>query len=264
MTEPVPTGPRRLRLTLAYCGTPWRGWQSQPGGGTVQDELEAAVRRLTRHAIRIQGASRTDAGVHALAQSAHLDLPEEVRLPPAAWQDGLNALLPGSIRVLEAAPAAPSFDACGSAIGKVYRYRIWRARELDAFEADRAWHVYGPLDMAVLRLAADLLAGTHNFVRLSANRGDRPEAARRADMAGHTRTLKRLEIRDKGEVLEIELEGDAFLYHMARVVVGSMIHVARGRDALSWLEGLLSSPHGLQSHQTAPAGGLYLVRVLYP
>lgn len=263
MTEPAPARARRLRLIVAYCGTPWRGWQSQPGGGTVQDELEAAARRLTRHAVRVQGASRTDAGVHALAQCAHLDAPEAPNLPPEAWRDGLNALLPGSIRVLAVAPAEPGFDACLSAVGKVYRYRVWRARELDAFEADRAWHVHGPLDTAALRAAAELLAGAHNFVRLSANRGDRPERARRADIAGHTRTLKRLEIRETGAVLEIELEGDAFLYRMARLIVGSMIHVARGRDPLSWLAELLASPHGLQSHQTAPACGLYLARVLY-
>ncbi len=263
MTEPAP-GTRRLRLKVAYCGTPWRGWQSQSGGGAVQDELEAAVRRLAKCGTRVQGASRTDAGVHALGQVAHLDVPAEVALPLAAWRDGLNALLPGSIRVVESDWAPAGFDACLSASGKLYRYRIWRAVEGDPFEADRAWHVHGPLDMDAMRAAADLLTGTHNFVRLSANRGDRPELERRSDAAASTRTLTRVTVNESGGLMEIELEGGAFLYRMARMIAGSMIHVARGRDPLSWLQGLLEEPQGLQSHQTAPAGGLYLVRVNYP
>ncbi len=263
MIEPAP-GSRRLRLTLAYCGTGWRGWQSQSGGGTVQDEVEAAACRLGKFEARVQGASRTDAGVHALGQMTHLDVPERVALPLTAWREGLNALLPGSIRVLAADWAPPGFDACLSATGKLYRYRIWRAPELDPFESDRAWQVHGPLDLDALHAAAKLLTGTHNFVRLSANRGDRPESERRADIAASTRTLHRVEVREQDHLMEIELEGNAFLYRMARMIIGSMIHLARGRDPLPWLADLLADPHGLQSHQTAPAGGLYLVRVFYP
>lgn len=262
MTEPA-LSPRRLRLSLAYCGTPWRGWQSQPDGVTIQDELQAAVRRLAKFDARVQGASRTDAGVHALGQVAHLDVPDAITLPLPAWRDGLNALLPGSIRVLDATWAARGFDACLSATSKVYRYRVWRAPDLDPFEFDRAWHVHGPLDLDALRAAATLLVGTHNFARLSANRGDRPETERRADIAACTRTLHRVEARAHDHLLEIELEGDAFLYRMARMIVGSLIHLARGRDSLSWFENLLTDPHGPQSHQTAPAAGLYLVRVCY-
>jgi tRNA pseudouridine38-40 synthase len=252
---------QRMKIALAYCGTPWRGWQSQAEGGTVQDEIESAIKRLIKLPLRIQGASRTDAGVHALGQVAHVDIPESVSLPHAAWKDGLNALLPETIRVLDMDIAPPDFDACGSVTEKVYRYRIWRAREMDPFEADRAWHVFGPLDMESLRQAAARLVGTHNFVRLSANRGDQSEEARRADVPGSTRTLHRVDLREVGDVLEIEIEGNAFLYRMVRMAVGSLIQVARGRDSLAWFTGLLESPHGLQTHQTAPAGGLYLVRV---
>ena len=263
MIDPPP-GTRRLRLTLAYCGTPWRGWQSQADGQTIQDELQAAVQRLAKFDARLQGASRTDAGVHALGQVAHLDVPAAVALPLPAWRDGLNALLPGSIRVLDTIWAPPGFDACLSATSKLYRYRLWRAPDLDPFESDRSWHVHGPLDLIALRSAAALLIGTHNFARLSANRGDRPEPERRADIAACTRTLHRVEVHERDHVLEIELEGDAFLYRMARMIVGSLIHLARGRDSLSWFENLLTDPLGLQSHQTAPAAGLYLVRVDYP
>jgi tRNA pseudouridine38-40 synthase len=255
---------RRLKLTIAYCGTPWRGWQSQAAAGAVQDEVESAIKRLVKAPLRIQGASRTDAGVHALGQVAHMDVPATITLPLLAWRDGLNALLPETIRVLSVEVAPPGFDACGSTRGKIYRYRIWRARELDVFEADRVWHVHGPLDMELMRTAAARVVGTHNFVRLSANRGDEPEEARRLDVPGSTRTIHRVELREVGEVLEIEVEGDAFLYRMVRMIVGSLIQVGRGRDSLEWFTQLLETPHGLQSHQTAPAGGLCLVRVLTP
>jgi tRNA pseudouridine38-40 synthase len=187
MTERASEG-KRLRLKLAYCGTPWRGWQSLPGGRTVQDEVEAAIRRLAKIETRVQGASRTDAGVHALGQEAHVDVPAGLQLGWKGWREGLNAILPETIRVLRVGEAGPGFDACRGAEGKLYRYRIWRAREMDVFEADRAWHVHGPLDLGALQEAADRVVGTHNFVRLSANRGDRPEEARRADVAGSTRT----------------------------------------------------------------------------
>ena len=252
---------QRLKMTLAYCGTPWLGWQSQSEGRTVQDEIESATHRLVKHPLRIQGASRTDAGVHALGQLAHVDVPESITLPVSAWMDGLNALLPDTIRVLSIDRAPEGFDACGSTIGKTYLYRIWRARDMNVFEADRAWHVYGALDMEMMRTAARLLVGTHNFVRLSANRGDRSEEERRDDVSGSTRTIRRVELREKGAVLEIEIEGDAFLYRMVRMIVGSLVQVARGRATLEWFTELLETPSGLQSHQTAPAGGLYLVEV---
>lgn len=254
----------RYRLTLAYCGTPWRGWQRQTGGGTVQDELEAALRRLTKLPLQVQGASRTDTGVHAMGQVAHFDAPTTLHLGLAAWRDGLNAILPETIRVMDLRTTEPDFDACRSALGKVYRYRIWRERELDPFLADRVWHVPGKLDLATLKEAAALLVGTHNFVRLSANRGDQPEELRRLDIASSTRTLVRVDMVEKNSELLFEVEGNAFLYRMVRMLVGSLIQVARGRESLSWLSELLASPQGLQSHQTAPAGGLYLQRVLYP
>jgi len=190
-----------------------------------------------------------------------VDVPESITLPVSAWMDGLNALLPDTIRVLSVDRAPEGFDACGSTIGKTYLYRIWRARDMNVFEADRAWHVYGALDMEMMRTAARSLVGTHNFVRLSANRGDRSEEERRDDVSGSTRTIRRVELRERGDVLEIEIEGDAFLYRMVRMIVGSLVQVARGRATLEWFTELLETPSGLQSHQTAPAGGLYLVEV---
>ncbi|MBL9133026.1 MAG: tRNA pseudouridine(38-40) synthase TruA [Verrucomicrobiaceae bacterium] len=260
---PAP-GFKRLRLVVAYCGTPWRGWQSLEGGRTITDELNAAIRKATDIETSIQGSGRTDAGVHALAQVAHGDVPETVRMSSEAWVNALNACLPLTIRVLSVEDAPPGFHARFDATGKVYRYRIWRPRMLSPFESDRAWHVYGPLDMESLRECARMLVGTHNFVRLSANRGDMPETERRLRTEKTTRTIHRVEVRETDEILELEFEGDGFLYKMVRLIVGSLVHIARGRSTKEWFAELLANADGLQSNQTAPACGLYLVRVNYP
>lgn len=260
---PAP-GWKRLRLTISYCGTPWKGWQSQDGGGGVQDEINAAIKKATGIETQVQGSGRTDAGVHAFAQVAHCDVPETVRMNGDAWVNALNACLPLTIRVLHVEDADPQFHSRFDAAGKVYRYRIWRPRMLSPFEADRAWHVYGPLDMAALRWCCEKLVGTHNFIRLSANRGDMPETMRRTLPDKTTRTIHRAELREDGEVLELEFEGDGFLYKMVRLIVGSLIHVARKREPKEWFASLLADPAGRQSNQTAPACGLYLVRVMYP
>lgn len=259
----APPGHRRMRLTVSYCGTAWRGWQSLAGGATIQDELNAAILKATRVQAMVQGSGRTDAGVHALAQVAHVDIPDTLRMTDEAWVKALNACLPLTIRVLEAETAERTFHSRFDAVGKVYRYRIWRPRLLSPFESDRAWHVHGPLDMEALQTCLDALVGTHNYACLSANRGDMPEIQRRAMPEKTTRTLYRAEMRENGDVLELEFEGDGFLYKMVRLTVGSLIHVARGRASAAWFQSLLADPNANQSNQTAPAAGLYLVRVLY-
>lgn len=256
-------GFKRLRLTIAYCGTPWRGWQSQSDGRGVQDVIAAAFLRATRTRTQVHGSGRTDAGVHALAQIAHADVVDTLRLSPEAWVSALNACLPLTVRILEVADADPDFHARFDAVGKVYKYRIWRPRLLSPFEADRAWHVHGSLDTDALRWCCDRLVGTHNFVRLSANRGDLPETERRRRPDKTTRNLARADFHERGEVLEFEFEGNGFLYKMVRLIVGSLLHVARGREPQAWFGNLLTDPGGPQSNQTAPAGGLYLARVHY-
>ena len=259
-----PPGHKRLRFTISYCGTPWKGWQSQDGGGGVQDELNAAILKATGITTHVQGSGRTDAGVHALAQVAHCDVPDTVRMNGEAWVNALNACLPLTIRVLHVEETDPQFHSRFDAVGKVYRYRIWRPRMLSPFEADRAWHVYGPFDMDALRWCCEKLAGTHNFIRLSANRGDMPETERRTLPDKTTRTIHRVELNEVDDILEFEFEGDGFLYKMVRLIVGSLIHVARGREPKEWFASLLTDPTSKQSNQTAPACGLYLVRVNYP
>jgi tRNA pseudouridine38-40 synthase len=263
---PEATSPpaRRLRLTLAYDGQPWQGWQSLSNGQGIQDRIERAFLIATGQTVRVHGSGRTDAGVHALGQTAHADVTAGLKMPPASWVDALNAALPPSIRVIACEDAAPDFHARFHAAAKVYRYKIWRPRILDPFQAGRAWHVYGPLDTDALRRCASIVLGTHNFARLSACRGDISDDERREDEAGLTRTLTRVDVHDAPPFIEIEIEGDGFLYKMARMIVGSMVRVARGRETEAWFRDLVENPAGLKTNQTAPADGLYLVRVLYP
>src|SRR5205814_7318117 len=136
----------RLKLTVAYDGAAFAGWQSQTHGHTAQDQLNRALHKISGQRVRVHGAGRTDAGVHALAQCAHVDLPDN-RLSAARWTTALNALLPPAIRVLRCQYVPKDFHARHSAKGKIYRYRIWSAHLLPPFEYGRAWHVSQPLDL---------------------------------------------------------------------------------------------------------------------
>jgi tRNA pseudouridine38-40 synthase len=260
MTAP---GKRRLMLTIAYDGQPWQGWQSQPNGQSIQDQMQTALSLVAKEPVSIEGSGRTDAGVHAMAQVAHCDVPDHLRMEPHNWVRALNCILPPSIRVQACAFAAPDFHARFQASGKTYRYRIWRADIMSPFEMGRAWHVYGPVDLDALRRCAQRVIGTHNFVRLSANRGDISEAARRSDPEVTTRTIHRLDVSQEGQVLTLEVEGTGFLYKMVRMITGSLIQVARGRDSEAWFHQLLDDPTGLKTNQCALADGLYLVEVKY-
>lgn len=253
----------RLKFTIAYEGTPWLGWQTLPSGRTVQDALESALSKIAGVTVRIQGSGRTDAGVHALGQVAHGDVPGDSRLGASDWTRALNAVLPASIRVMRAEFAAADFHARFDAKAKTYRYRIWREDVMSPFEAGRAWHVYGTLDMAAMKRCAALLRGRHDFSRLSANRGGVSDSKRREYPEDVTRTLTRVEIAEDHEVIEFEVEGDGFLYRMVRLIMGSLVHVARGRASEDWFASLLSAPDGVKSHHVAPPDGLYLVEVKY-
>ena len=163
---------RRLKLIVAYDGAPFAGWQSQSHRNTVQDHLERAFERVTGGAVRVHGAGRTDAGVHAFAQCAHVDVLKF--LPADRWIKALNALLPPAIRVLRCRYVSKDFHARLSAKGKIYRYRIWTAPILPPFEYRRAWHIAQPLDLKILKSAAKHFVGTHDFASFAANRG-KPE-----------------------------------------------------------------------------------------
>jgi tRNA pseudouridine38-40 synthase len=244
----------RLSLTIAYHGGTFAGWQSQPNRNGVQDHIEAALARILDRPARVHGAGRTDAGVHALGQTAHVDVPAK-RLPTSTWRVALNANLPPSIRILGCRRVSADFHARFSAKGKMYRYRIWNTETFHPLEVGRAWHVPQRLPLNELMVLAQRFCGRHDFASFAANRGVPPETT--------VRTIREIKVRRKGAAVSLEFTGDGFLYRMVRMMTGSLVHVALGRRDVDWLVGLLDEPGKSKTNHTAPSEGLYLVRVLY-
>ena len=244
---------RRLKLIIAYEGASFAGWQSQSHRNTVQDHLEHAFERVTGVSVRVHGAGRTDAGVHALAQCVHVDVLKF--LPADHWIKALNALLPHAIRVLRCRYASHNFHARLSAKGKIYRYRIWSAPILPPFEYRRAWHVAQSLDLKILSAAAKHFVGTHDFATFAANRG-KPEPST-------IRTINSVRVRQKGPCVTIEFDGNGFLYKMVRLMVGALVKCALGKMHIEEITSRLHSGKVGSPRFAAPAEGLYLVRVRY-
>ena len=248
-----PYQPRRLKLSVAYDGATFAGWQSQSHRNTVQDHVERALERLTDAPVHVHGAGRTDAGVHALAQSAHVDVSKFLQAD--RWIKALNALLPPAIRVLRCRYVSRDFHARLSAKGKIYRYRIWTAPILPPFEYSRAWHLAQPLDLSILKSAAKGFVGTHDFAAFAANRG-KPEQ-------NTIRTINSVRVRKKGSCVAIEFDGNGFLYKMVRLMVGALVKCALGKMRIEEITSRLHSARIGSARFAAPAEGLYLVRVRY-
>jgi tRNA pseudouridine38-40 synthase len=244
---------RRLKLIVAYDGVPFAGWQSQSHRNTVQDHLERAFERVTGGDVRVYGAGRTDAGVHALAQCAHVDVIKF--FPTDRWIKALNALLPPAIRVLRCRYVSKDFQARLSAKGKIYRYKIWNAPILPPFEYRRAWHIPQPLELKILKSAAKHFIGTHDFAPFAANRG-KPEPST-------VRTINFVRVHQKEPCVSIEFDGDGFLYKMVRLMVGALVKCALGKTRIEEITSRLNSGKVGSARFAAPAEGLYLVRVRY-
>jgi tRNA pseudouridine38-40 synthase len=245
---------RRLKLIIAYDGAPFAGWQSQSHRNTVQDHLERAFERVLGKPVRVHGAGRTDAGVHALAQCAHVDLPND-RLSAVRWTEALNAMLPPTIRVLRCRYVSNDFHARLSAKGKIYRYTIWLAPVLPPFEYRRTWHIARPIDLKTLKRAAKHFVGTHDFAGFAAHRGKQEQST--------VRTIYSVRVRQKGPCLTIEFDGDGFLYKMVRLIVGSLVKCAFDKMHVEDLTPRLDSGQMGPARFAAPAEGLFLVRVRY-
>lgn len=245
---------QRLKLTVAYDGSAFTGWQSQAHRNTVQDELEHSFQKISGHRVRVHGAGRTDAGVHALAQCAHVDLPNR-RISNLNWRNALNGVLPPTIRVLRCSYVSSNFHARFSAKGKTYRYRIWAGPILPPLERNRAWHISAPLDIDGLKATGQVFAGKHDFAGFAANRGKKDENT--------VRTIRSVRVRKRGFIVTIEISGDSFLYKMVRLMVGAMARAGLGQTDRSEVVSQLKLGRPGASRFAAPAGGLYLVRVWY-
>jgi len=245
---------RRLKIVVSYDGRDFAGWQSQRHGNTVQDELEKAFGRICGRRVIVTGAGRTDAGVHALGQSAHADLPA-ARFSAERWVHALNGVLPPTIRVARARFVADNFHARFSAKGKVYRYRIINSAIRPPFEIGRAWAIPAPLNRTLLKRAAKLFVGQHDFAAFAANRG-KPERST-------VRTVEQVRVISRSNLIEIEFSADGFLYKMARLMVGAIVRCALGQESIRSIEMSLEKPSRGTGRFVAPATGLYLVRVRY-
>jgi tRNA pseudouridine38-40 synthase len=248
--------PSRLKLIISYDGASFSGWQSQTNHNTIQDRLENAFQRICSEPVRVHGAGRTDAGVHALAQCAHVDLPDR-RYEPDRWVSALNGVLPPAIRVMRCRFVAEAFHARFSAKGKTYRYRVWNALVLPPFERGRAWHVVNALDFDSMVLAAAEFCGEHDFASFSANRGT-PET-------DTVRIIRAVHLRRVGPCISMEFDGDGFLYKMVRMMAGTIVRIGLNKSSPQDINVRLRSPRKAISRgrTAAPADGLFLVRVRY-
>ncbi len=256
---------RTFKLTVAYDGTAYVGWQRQAAGVSIQGCLEAALGDMAGAAVAVVGAGRTDAGVHALGQVAGVRL--DVGIDPAALARAVNARLPADIRVVDSAEAVEGFHARFDAVGKSYRYRLLHGPVMSPFLRRYAWHVRERLDVGAMTEAGRVLIGEHDFAAFQ---------AAGSSVRTTVRILFELTVRrvsggagtdgDAGgaEMTVIDLRGSGFLRHMVRTIVGTLVEVGRGRRDPGWVERTLRGADRSAAGPTAPARGLFLTRVGYP
>ncbi len=250
----------RLKLTIAYDGRPFRGWQSQAGGGTVQDILHEALEEVAKQPLRLQGSGRTDTGVHALGQIAHFDAPPDISMNPFNWVPALNCKLPATIRIMACEEVPADFHSRFSATGKIYHYDLCTDPVLPPLKAGLAWHLPRLLDATLLGQALALFHGRHDFHAFAAYRGNE------TGDDDWFRTIHRADVTTLDDGYRIVFAGDGFLYKMVRLLTGAAVHAAQGRMRLDDLAAMLDQPPGLplgKSPLCAPADGLYLREVLY-
>ena len=244
---------RNIRLTVAYDGTNYHGFQRQrPPVVAVQNVLEAKLETVFGDSIELAASGRTDAGVHAYGQVVNFFT--DGRIPVERIPLAVNSLLPDDIVVLEAAEADFDFSARHSAKSKTYIYRIQRGSFPNPFTRNYAWYVGRPLDIHAMREALAMVLGTHDFTSFRASGG--------APMSP-VRTMYRAEIGEKGDLLEITIHGNGFLYHMVRNMVGTLVNVGLGRISIAGFREILEARDRKKASPTAPAQGLYLFSVEY-
>ena len=254
-----------FKLTVAYDGMDFVGWQRQASGVSIQSVLEDACRELDGRAVPIIGAGRTDAGVHALGQVAGVSIARN--MSAASLVSAINARLPATVRVVDATEVEETFHARFHARSKTYRYRVWNAEVLSPFERRYAWHVPGPaLDVEAMAAAASLVEGRHDFASMQGSGSDIPSTERTVcssrilqggdDSAGGRRE-------GLHPLIMYEISGEGFLRHMVRTIVGTLAEVGRGRRPVAWVGEVLAAKDRTRAGPTAPAAGLFLVRVDY-
>lgn len=249
---------RNLKLTLAYDGHDFAGWQVQPDQLSIQGTLVSAFEHLTGEKTLPQGSGRTDAGVHALAQTASLTI--ESPIPTQNLLRALNNVLPQSIRVLAVDEMPPDFHARRSAVAKTYRYHIYREAICSPFQARYVYHHPYPLDEACMIQAAGLVEGEHDFTSFAAVD---PERGREGEELNNLRTIFHSEWRRLGDELIYTVRGNGFLHHMVRNLVGTFLMIGKGSLQVEDVTRILEARDRSAAAATAPASGLFLVNVEY-
>ena len=250
----------RLKLTIAYDGRPYEGWATQPSGNTVQDFLQRALSEVAKEEVRIQGAGRTDTGVHAIAQTAHFNAPDGLSMNPYNWVPAVNTKLPASIRVMDCEQVADDFHARFSATAKTYTYDLCLAPVLPPLQAGLAWHLPRQLDLATLEQAVEIFKGEHCFRAFCAKRGNETEET------SYVRNITQCDLLIKSNGYQINFTGNGFLYKMVRLLTGAAVYAAQGRLRLDDLSLLLDQDSGLahgRAPYCAPPDGLVLDGVSY-
>ncbi|UCV27530.1 tRNA pseudouridine(38-40) synthase TruA [Ferribacterium limneticum] len=242
----------RIALGIEYCGTAFHGWQSQAGGGTVQDALEAALRGIAGGPVGVLCAGRTDAGVHATHQVVHFDT--LVERPLTAWVRGVNSHLPEGVAVRWAQPVAAEFHARFSARGRRYRYLLLNRPQRPGLWQGRVGWFHWPLDLAVMQAASARLLGEHDF-----------SAFRAADCQAKSpiKTMSRAEVRQCGNMFVFDFEASAFLHHMVRNLVGTLVYIGKGTQSPSWVDELLQMKDRKLAAPTFSPDGLYFRGPVY-
>lgn len=243
----------RIVLAVEYDGSGFRGWQKQPGGGTVQDALQDALQQFAGMPVGVVCAGRTDAGVHALEQVVHFDT--DLDRPMYAWVRGTNTFLPPAVAVRWAQRVADDFHARYSAFARKYRYLlINRPHRSGLWHSRAGWYHY-PLDLAAMQAAADFLLGEQNFSAFRAAECQAPSPVK---------VMRKADIRRSGELIVFDFEASAFLHHMVRNLVGSLVYIGQGKHPPQWIADLLLAGDRRLAAPTFAAAGLYLSAVSYP
>jgi tRNA pseudouridine38-40 synthase len=246
----------KFKLTIAYDGSGYQGWQVQKIGTGVQEIVEGALAKLFPSRPRLHSSSRTDTGVHALGMIAHFEVPaSQCRMEARKLSLALNAWLPPEIRITAARRVPESFHARFDATGKQYRYQIWNHPAMNPLLRHTAWHVPRALDLAAMRRAAKSFVGKHDFQSFAANPGYAKETT--------VRTLTRCDIKQAGSLLTVTIEGDGFLYKMCRGIVGTLVQVGLGKFAPEEVARMFVTRNRSVAGMSAPANGLALWKVFY-
>ena len=254
-----------FKITLAYDGTNYVGWQRQASGISIQGLVEEALRELDGRDVTLHGAGRTDAGVHALGQVASCALDRAIE--SGVLVRALNARLPPDIRVVSAKEVAPDFHARFRANAKTYRYRIDNADVMSPFDRHYAWHVFGAIDVEAMDAAARLIEGRHDFAAFQTGPGTTRTTERTVTRSRVMRMMalsaEDTDGRTGRGLIAYEITGDGFLRHMVRAITGTLVEIGRGRWPIEEMRAVLESRERGRAGPTAPAWGLFLVGVEY-